>query len=651
VQHTSANGSTVYETINNFSASIAGPNGGVPPDNQHLLPYIMSGTNTLQGTSGDDLLLGEGGTNTFILGTGNESCQVAAGAHNVYVIAAGCWHAGDAATVGAGDTIRLENAGSVDFSQGGMSLAGSATIEFHSGSSAVSGLDTSTVSTFTVTGGGSDTVIFNSGRGGDFSGKTFTNWNSTDKIIIHGAQAVAISGTAQKDIIESLRNESVTGGGGADTFVLNPGIASVTITDFTAGQHIDKIDLTAFSNLHTLNDVLALATQSGPNTTLINFGNGDGLTLNNVNKTALASDDFIFSPAPPPPGGTTADMILRHGADGLYEIYDIGNNSLLAAYQLGQVGTDWKFVTLGGFYGNDTTDMLLRSSTTGGFEVYDISNNRITGAAFLGNVGMDWQAMGFGNFSSRGENDMILRNVNNGGVEVYDVSNNQITGAALLGTVGLNWQFSGIGNFSGRGESDMLLRNANTGGLYVYDIANNTITNAAFIGTIGLHWQFSGVGNFSGVAGETDLLLRNVNNGGLEVYNINNNQLTGTAFIGTIGLDWQYAGIAPIHAAGASDLVLRNVNTGAFEVYDIVSNKLAGAASLGAVGLDWSLGGFAVDPPTGSSGSTGDSSQVGQLVQAMAAFGGSGGAADALATSPLDAETSQQPLLTAAQHA
>jgi hypothetical protein len=36
----------------------------------------------------------------------------------------------------------------------------------------------------------------------------------------------------------------------------------------------------------------------------------------------------------------------------------------------------------------------------------------------------------------------------------------------------------------------------------------------------------------------------------------------------------------------------------------------------------------------------------------VAAFGGgSGGAADALTTSPLDAETSQQPLLTAAQHA
>jgi hypothetical protein len=147
---------------------------------------------------------------------------------------------------------------------------------------------------------------------------------------------------------------------------------------------------------------------------------------------------------------------------------------------LGQVGTDWQFSSLGGFFGSDTTDMLLRNSQTGGLEVYDISNNLITNAAFLGTVGLDWQAMGFGNFSSLGENDMILRNVNTGGVEVYDLRNNQITGANFMGTVGLNWQFSGVGNFSGRGTSDMILRSSNTGGLEVYDINNNQITGAAF---------------------------------------------------------------------------------------------------------------------------------------------------------------------------
>jgi probable HAF family extracellular repeat protein len=55
----------------------------------------------------------------------------------------------------------------------------------------------------------------------------------------------------------------------------------------------------------------------------------------------------IPGPNPAPPAATTADMILRGATGspsaGQYEIYDIGNNSILAAYSLGQVGTDWQF--------------------------------------------------------------------------------------------------------------------------------------------------------------------------------------------------------------------------------------------------------------------------------------------------------------------
>jgi hypothetical protein len=99
--------------------------------------------------------------------------------------------------------------------------------------------------------------------------------------------------------------------------------------------------------------------------------------------TASELPPNTLGPNAPPPTGTTADMILRRGVDGSYEIYDIGNNAILAGHWLGQVGSNWQYAGVGGFNGNDTTDMLLRN-TTGGFEVYDISNNNITNAAFLG---------------------------------------------------------------------------------------------------------------------------------------------------------------------------------------------------------------------------------------------------------------------------
>ena len=196
---------------------------------------------------------------------------------------------------------------------------------------------------------------------------------------------------------------------------------------------------------------------------------------------------------PPPPAATTADLILRNTNSGAYEIYDIGNNTILSAHFLGQVGLDWQYVGLGGFFGSDTTDMLLRNSNTGGFEVYDISNNNITNAAFLGTVGLNWQVAGFGDFSSNpGETDLMMRNTNTGSFEVYDISNNQITSAFSLGTVGLNWQVAGFGPMNGAGTSDMVLRNTNTGAFEVYDIANNQLGTTGSLGQVGSDWQLGG---------------------------------------------------------------------------------------------------------------------------------------------------------------
>src|SRR5262249_43780520 len=135
---------------------------------------------------------------------------------------------------------------------------------------------------------------------------------------------------------------------------------------------------------------------------------------NPVNNAATDTDTLTpfsrLNPSPPP--GTSANMILRHTGSGLYEIYNLGNNAVLGASFLGQVGTDFAFVTLGGFSGSDTSDMLLRNSTTGAFLVDDVSNNNITGAATLGAVGLNWQVASFGNFSSLGETDMVLRDAN-----------------------------------------------------------------------------------------------------------------------------------------------------------------------------------------------------------------------------------------------
>jgi hypothetical protein len=120
----------------------------------------------------------------------------------------------------------------------------------------------------------------------------------------------------------------------------------------------------ASTTITSLAQVLSLATQVGRNT-VIDFGGGDVITLANVLKGSLAEDDFVLANAlnPNPPPGVSANMVLRQSGNGQYEIYNLGNNSILAAHLLGQVGTDWGFVTLGGFNDGDSSDMLLRTPT------------------------------------------------------------------------------------------------------------------------------------------------------------------------------------------------------------------------------------------------------------------------------------------------
>ena len=139
--------------------------------------------------------------------------------------------------------------------------------------------------------------------------------------------------------------------------------------------------------------------------------------------------------------GATAAMVLRR-SDGFYQSYSIGSNAISDSSQLGPVGTDWQFVTLGSFNDNImtsfTSDMLLRNSTSGNFQVYNISRDQITNSASLGTVGLEWQFSGIGNFNTPGESDMLLRNSTNGDFQVYNISDNRITGSAFMGRVGLN---------------------------------------------------------------------------------------------------------------------------------------------------------------------------------------------------------------------
>ena len=242
-----------------------------------------------------------------------------------------------------------------------------------------------------------------------------------------------------------------------DVTALPDGGFEVVWEDVAAGvDRVQRFDATGnlvgtpvtISNLATFDVNAATLADERSVYTVNDFSSGN----NNTDSTILDTRTTT-PPIPLPPAGTTAAMILSgaNSSTAIYDIFDIGNNAILAAAPLGYVGNEWKVAGLGAFDAPDTSDMILRNRNTGQFQIYDISNNAINNAAALGQVGLEWSVSGFGDFSSRaGETDMLMRNSNTGQFEIYDLANNGITSAASMGQVGLEWSVAGFGDFSTR---------------------------------------------------------------------------------------------------------------------------------------------------------------------------------------------------------
>jgi hypothetical protein len=362
------------------------------------------------------------------------------------------------------------------------------------------------------------------------------------------------------------------------------------------------------------------------------------------NTTTLTQELTVVEPAGfgAPPASTSVNLIMRQGSN--LEIYDIGNNAILAAGALGNIDPSWQIAGIGGFVGPNAGAMIVRNST-GEFVNAIVIGNGITDGFALGQVGPEWTVAGFADFSgAENESDMLMRNRSTGAFEIYDLNNIGFTGFHSLGQVGAEWSVSGFGDFSGTpGEADMLMR-SNTGAFELYDISNNQYTGFFSLGQVGTEWQVAGFGDFSGNANETDMLMRDSSTGTFELYDISHNQYSGFYALGQVGPEWQVAGFADFSGnANETDMLMRNSSTGAFELYDISNNQLTSFHYMGQIGPEWTVAALLTGSP--SSGGTAGA----QMAQAIASLGSSSAGTGPSTSPPADDPTQQQSLLTTPQ--
>jgi len=386
----------------------------------------------------------------------------------------------------------------------------------------------------------------------------------------------------------------------------NPGQFAGTIANFSQNDQIELAGVNATS-ASISNGQLSVVT-SGGNT--LNFNVSSAVT-GAVTVTPIGGNTIITatagSPPPPPPqpttpNGTTADMIMQDFQSGTIELFDIGNNSVLGAYPIGQVGREWQVLGLGDFSGTDTSDFIMREAGSNTLYYFDVADSQVVAANSMGNIGLEWQVLGIGDFSGNpGESDILMRDTGNGQIDYFDIQHNQIVAANLMANIGMEWQVLGIGDFSGNpGESDMLMRDTGNGQIDYFDIQHNQIIAANLMANIGMEWQVLGIGDFSGNPGESDMLMRDTGNGQMNVFDIQHNQIVAAPFMGNIGMEWQVLGFGDFSGnPGESDMLMRDSGNGQIDCFDIQHNQIVAANQMANIGMEWQVFGTAPVVPHG----------------------------------------------------
>ena len=274
-------------------------------------------------------------------------------------------------------------------------------------------------------------------------------------------------------------NDTLTGAAGDDTFVYSSG--ADTITDFVAGAGgVDEIDLRAFTSIHNLADVLALATQSGANT-IINFGGGNTLTLQNVTKTDLISGDFVFATSTSAAshdfnGDSVSDILWRNPTTGVTGYYQMSAGGVFQGWHdIGGSSTAYAIVGTGDFNGDGVSDILWRDNSTGVTGYYQMnSSGNLVGWHDIGGSSTSYSIKGVGDFNGDGISDVLWRNDSTGVTGYYQMnSSGNLVGWHDIGGSSTSYNVVGVGDYNGDGVSDILWRNNSTGVVGYYQMDSN----------------------------------------------------------------------------------------------------------------------------------------------------------------------------------
>ena len=402
-------------------------------------------------------------------------------------------------------------------------------------------------------GGGHDTVYL-----GD-DGETVTGGSGSANVQ-GGAGADTITGGSGNDVLNGGGgNDTLTGGAGADRFVFRAGGGADAVTDFSQAQG-DRINLSAFTGLHSLADVLALASQSGADA-VISLGGGTTVTLANVTASALRLSDFILQNAPTTidnnfGGGPTSAVAFVSTATGDLGFMTANPLGGEIWHPVGPTSTAYSAIAKGDFNGDGVLDIAFRSNATGGWGFMSVNPSGGETWHDIGPTSLAYAALGSGDFGGDGRIGVAFRNTaGDWGYMTANASGGETWHG--VGPTSAAYSAVGVGDFDGAGVDGIAFRNNATGdfGYMTVNPSGGEVWRP--IGPTGTGYAAVGLGDFNG-DGVLDVAFRNIASGDWGFMSVNPGGGETWHGAGPSSTAYSVIGSADYNGDGLSDLAFRN---------------------------------------------------------------------------------------------
>ncbi|HEX3484745.1 MAG TPA: FG-GAP-like repeat-containing protein [Micropepsaceae bacterium] len=372
-----------------------------------------------------------------------------------------------------------------------------------------------------------------------------------DDMIWAGGANNLLNGTAGHDLF--------VGGSGNDTFAIHSGGSSDTIAAFDGAHDVVQLNGYGFS---TFSAVSAAMTQQGADV-LLNLGNGETLTFQNMQKSAFTADDFVFNT-------THAHVTYDFNGDGHSDLL-LQNNSGQAGVWLmnggspigalapisPNPGVSAHVKASGDFNGDGKADILLQNDS-GQASVWLMDGANPLSTTNVGsNPGSAWHVKDTGDFNGDGKSDILWQN-NSGQAAIWLMNGTtRISGTSLAGdNPGKAWHVIGAGDFNGDGKSDILWQN-DSGQAAIWLMNGGTDVSHISVGSNpGTTWHVKGAADFNG-DGKDDILWQN-DSGQMRLWLMNGGTVVSKGSVGTADPAWHIKGAEDFNGDGKADIVTQS---------------------------------------------------------------------------------------------